>query len=169
VGWLGGVLVAGVRSMSALAGALTTLVGGSVLAVVLAAAGLEAPWIAVAALAAFLIIVVAGAYHLWSAPYDAAFRFAPTWEHLQTRADTLRVLAEEHSERGEGFRRQYMAGHVAATRRDYDRAVAAGYPPDFDRARIGRLDLADVDELFTAFEDVVERWRAAERTAAGQR
>lgn len=163
------VVVAFVRGATAFGGKLALLgglVGGSALTYVLFVADLEAAWIAAIALAALLVVLVVGSYQLWNQAYDLAWRFAPTWQQLQTRADTLRALVNEHAERGSGFKRQYMAGHMTRTRRDYDRAVEAGYPPAFDRDRIGDADLDDARELVAAFDAVVIKWRSEEKTGS---
>jgi hypothetical protein len=144
---------------------LTGLVGGSALTYLLAVVHVSLPWALVILLTVLLIIGLVGSYLAWSEQRQAALRFQPTWEHIQTRADNLRALVNEHEHR-EGFKQQYMAGHMTTTRRDYDRAVAAGYPPQFDRDRIGNAEMDDVRELIVALDDVVRRWRADE--GAGQ-
>jgi hypothetical protein len=165
--FLGTAFVRGIVVFGPLIGVLTVLVGGSVLAYALFVANLPWAWTAAIALGVLLLVFVLGAYQLWSEAYGAALRFGPTWEHVQTRADTLRALVNEHDQRGAGFQRQYMAGHMTAARRDYDHAVAAGYRPDFDRERIGSADLAGVRELVAALDDVVRRWRADEDRQTG--
>jgi len=161
------VLAAFVRGAVAFGGKLallTGLLGGSALAYVLFVADLGSAWTAAIALAALLVVLLTGAYQLWNQAYEQAWRFTPTWEQLQTRADVLRALVDEHAERGGGFKRQYMAGHMSQTRRDFDRAVAAGYTPDFDRDRIGNADLEDVRELVAAFDAVVTVWHSDARS-----
>ena len=172
LGWVWAAIVRGVASFGGKVAALSAFVGGSVLTYAIFVVHLSASWAIACLLGVVLIIFVTGAYRLWSEAYDAAWRFAPTWENLQTRADNLRALVEEYSYDGSGellddltqvsrekknqFRRQFMAGHMVQTRQDYDRAVAAGFEPDFDRDRISSCQLEDVAELVAAFDAAVE-------------
>ena len=143
--------------------ALSGFVGGSVLTYVIFIAHLPALWIVPVAACLLLAVLAVGSYLAWSEVHQLVVRFMPTWEHIQTRADNLRALVNEYEELGgHGFRRQFNAGYFAVTARDYDRAVAAGYPPAFARERLGRATLDDVKELVDAFDDVVVRWRSAE-------
>jgi hypothetical protein len=71
---------------------VTTLVGGSALAYGIVVTHLPLPWALLIGLAAIALAYATGAYVLWSEAYDTAYRFMPTWEQLQARADTLRGL-----------------------------------------------------------------------------
>lgn len=167
IGFLWGSVMKGGAVLTDKVALLSGFVGGSVLTYLLVASNLPLAWGVAVALVVVMVVFAVGAYRLWADAYEAAFRFCPTWEHIQTRADTLRALVNEHAERGQGFQRQFMAGHMAVTRRDFDRAVAAGYPPNFDRDRISGADLEDVRELINAFENVVQVWKEAEAEKLG--
>jgi hypothetical protein len=52
---------------------------------------------------------------------------------------------------------------MIATRSDYDRAVEAGFAPDFPRERIPSLQYEEVESLIAALDEVVHRWQIAER------
>jgi hypothetical protein len=172
-GWLA--LVRGVATFGGKLAGISGFVGGSVLTYLVFVADLALPWAILAFAVTVLIVFVIGAYQLWSAADDAAWRFSPTWELCQVRADGLRALTEEYRYDGMGqlldpndvphgqqvaFRRQYLAGHMAATKADFDRAVAAGYAPDFDRDKLGSADLPDVVRLADALQEVATTWRA---------
>lgn len=139
---------------------VTTLVGGSALTFGIFVAHLSVPWALLICLAALAVIYAVGAYALWSEAYDTAYRFMPTWEQLEDRADTLRGLA--HGATPERFQHQYLGGHMLALRRDYDRAVAAGHPPAFDRGLIRTAELADAVTIIAALEDAAQSWKEAE-------
>lgn len=140
---------------------VTGLVGGSVLTYLIFVAKAPLPWALLAVVAAVFVIYAGGAYRVWSEAYDAAYRFCPTWEQLQARADTLRGVVFGHSE-PERFKNQYLGGHMLALRQDYDRAVFAGYAPDFERDLIRTAELSDMDKIIAALEDAAERWKQDE-------
>jgi hypothetical protein len=55
---------------------------------------------------------------------------------------------------------------MVALRRDYDRAAAAGHRPPFDRDLIRTAELADMDTIIPALEELVHKWKEAERGEA---
>ena len=138
----------------------TSLVGGSVLAYGVFVAHLDFPWALFIWLAVGALIYGLGAYKLWSEAYAAAFRFMPTWEQLQTRADTLQGLI--YGSTPDQFKSQYMGGHMNALRQDYDRADAAGHRPDFDRELIRKVELEEMTTVISSLEVAALTWKEAE-------
>jgi hypothetical protein len=145
------------RGLLALA---TTVIGGSALAYGLFVAHLSLPWILLIGVAAAALIYAVGAYDLWSEAYDVAYRFMPTWEQLQARADTLAGVA--HGTMPQIFKNQYLGGHMLALRQDYDRAAAAGHRPKFDRELIRMAELEDIPGIIAALDKAAQNWKEAE-------
>ena len=146
--------------MKGLLALATTVVGGSALAYGIFIADLSLAWGVLIGLGTLGLVYAVGAYRLWSEAYDAAYRFMPTWEQLQARADALQGVI--HGATPERFKNQYMGGHMLALRQDYDRAAAAGHRPEFDRELIRTAELEDMSGIIGALEDAALAWKKAE-------
>jgi hypothetical protein len=116
-----------------------SLVGVSLLAAGVYLIGRPLPWVLLAVTVLVIVVLMTGAYALWDQADEAAWRFAPTWETMQHRADILLALLETNDGDDKTFRRSYMAGHMASARRDYDRGEAAGHRPDLTETRLAPL------------------------------
>lgn len=138
----------------------TTLVGGSALAYGIFIAHLSLAWALLIGFGALGLIYAVGAYRLWSEAYATAYRFMPTWEQLQARADTLQGVI--HGTTPDTFKNQYLGGHMLALRKDYDRAAAAGHRPEFDRELIRTAELEDMAAIIGALEKAALAWKEAE-------
>jgi hypothetical protein len=98
-------------------------------------------------------------------------RFAPTWERLQARADTLWALynAENGSADDAQFRASFAASHSVATQQDLDNASKVGYPLlGVGRNDIRRAGVSDLPKIAAAFEDAATRLRKVEEGVASE-
>jgi hypothetical protein len=160
VGYVAAAFQKGLTASGGKFAAATSLIGGSALAYGVFVAHLNAPWALLICVAVGALIYGLGAYELWSEAYAAAFRFMPTWEQLQTRADTLQGLI--YGSTPDRFKNQYMGGHMNALRQDYDRADAAGHRPDFDRELIRTVELEEMAAVISSLEAAALAWKEAE-------
>jgi hypothetical protein len=111
-------------------------------------------------LAILLIVFVLGACELFGQAYSVAMRFAPTWERLQARADTLWATynAENGSTDDAQFRARFAASHSVATQQDLDNASKAGYPlVGVGRDDVRRAGLSNMPKIAAAFEEAATR------------
>ena len=73
--------------LGAVVGFASFVIGFSAVGLLVAFSGLSLPWAIAIGLGVVLLVVSEGAYRLWSATYDVAVRYVPTWERPQQRAD----------------------------------------------------------------------------------
>jgi hypothetical protein len=162
-------LVKGTAAFGARVAVLTLLVGGSVLTYGIAVKDWPLPWAIVAVLATLLVVFVLGACELFGQAYSVAIRFAPSWERLQTRADTLWAL--HNASKGtddERFRAQFAASHSVAARQDFDDAAKAGHPLiGVTRDDIRHAGIENLPRIAAAFDDAAERFKASDAKEAG--
>ena len=99
--------------------AVTTLAGGSVAAHAVAIREFTLPWAVLALLVIFATVFAIGACTLYREVHAVAVRFAPSWEPLQERADTLWALynsREDGPNADTRFRARFAATHSVAAR-----------------------------------------------------
>jgi hypothetical protein len=144
---------------------VTVLIGGSVVTYTLAAGELPLLSAIAVGIALVFVLFLLGACSLFRRAYAAAVRFAPSWERLQQRADTLWALyeAESGSENHAAFRARFAASHSVAAQQDLDNAAKAGYPLiGITRDEIRRATLSDLPTIAQAFDEAAGRFRKVE-------
>ena len=141
--------------------AVTTLAGGSVAAHAVAIREFTLPWAVLALLVIFATVFAIGACTLYREVHAVAVRFAPSWEPLQERADTLWALynsREDGPNADTRFRARFAATHSVAAQQTLDEAAKAGYPVEgVTRDDIRHAGLSDLPTIAAAF---VRRSRA---------
>jgi len=161
--WFVACLAGGLKRTIKPASLITLIAGGSLVAYLGLARDLGPGFIAALVTAIVLFVFILGAEEYFFKAHRAAWAYAPTWQKMQARADTLRVIAEPEG----GFRSRYSNHQMIAARADFDRAVASGFTPNFSRERIPDVEYGDVEDLIAAFDDVVNRWQKAELKIGG--
>lgn len=167
--WWGFVRVAmrlGSRQIVVALGTLGTLVGVSAMAGLTIVVELPAAWAVSAAAVLLGVMFGTGAYQAWSDAAIAVYRFMPTWEQLQDRADLLETLLDtrEPGDWDEFVAQSWIGGHRDAARADFDMAATAGFPlRGVDRNDLRKPSRETYESLIRGFREAAATWRADER------